>query len=771
MFFLVVIFLPLVSFGATTTPQGSTLGATGALLGAGLKTVNPVLSGESFINFLDVLIEPLFKSIGQALMLISSGVLILTGWIFDMVVETTITNVNQYFGSQAPMGQSISKAWGTLRDLANMAFIFVLLYAAFKAMFDANFGEAGKTIKNIIIIALLINFSLFFTKVVIDASNVISLGFYRAIASSNEQTLKANERGQSVFGSTSEFKGISGGYMRMLGLQTFYSADILDKQNSGVKVLALGVFSSIFMLVSSVIFLISGVMFAARFIILVFLMILSPLAFVAYTVPGGSGQFNKWVDALKEQALFAPVFFALTWVAFQLGNTLVTPEVSWVQAVTGTDVEKVSDVKTLLLNFTLLIGFSIAALVFSKQMVKSTPRFKEITGGIGSAAIGGTAFLGRQTIGRGANMISEKYRDKLSKTSYGRAGLWLADKARNKSFDARSLADTGIGKAIGANKVTDILGKAGGSGGFKKSIDEKAKEKADYAKRVYGQTDEEKRLAKERKQIYEKEKENATEEVRKQREKEASDKAKERDEYLESKTKEEAEEQKKIEKELEDKKKELDQAIKEKKVSDQLIIEREIEEIKKNKARIDERLADKIKEIKKSDEKFKELDKEAKEASDKAKEKDIRDEELLKELVGDQKDIFEKAKKAYDSVNMNYKKRMEEYAKRLEGESPVITSAGTAIGMTIGTVLGGPIGFIAGSALGAWAGKKSGSYLPPNKGWAGNKAAAAAVRKASGDKSLEEQAAEILKKMEAEKKKNEAKKKGEENEGGEGNSN
>ena len=41
-------------------------------------------------------------------------------------------------------------------------------------------------------------------------------------------------------------------------------------------------------------------------------------------------------------------------------------------------------------------------------------------------------------------------------------------------------------------KMTDIIGKAGGKDGFRKSVEDKGKRKADYAKRVYGQTEEEK---------------------------------------------------------------------------------------------------------------------------------------------------------------------------------------------------------------------------------------------------------------------------------------
>ena len=60
-------------------------------------------------------------------------------------------------------------------------------------MFDLNIESLRKTLVDIIIIALLINFSLFLSKIVIDASNVVSIGFYDTIAvSANEQQIGDN---------------------------------------------------------------------------------------------------------------------------------------------------------------------------------------------------------------------------------------------------------------------------------------------------------------------------------------------------------------------------------------------------------------------------------------------------------------------------------------------------------------------------------------------------------------------------------------------------
>jgi hypothetical protein len=438
------------------------------------------------------------EEIGRILMTISSLFLVFAGLIFDEVLKITVTNMAANIGSGG-IGDGITTAWATLRDIANMCFIFVLLYAAFKAMFQLDFGGIGTTIKNIIIVALLINFSLFFSKVVIDASNIVSVGFYNSITSSNVQ-LQGGGAGILNVGS---FAGISGGYMNMLGLQTLYGSNILTAGiDDPVKILVIGAMSAIFMLVVAVILLISAIMFAARFIILIFIMILSPLALIAYIIPGLKGKFDDWLHALLNQSFFAPLFFALTWVVFKLGTAFKATLVQQGAGDFTSTFTNPSGTIGLLVNYVLIIGLAIAALIFSKQMATSgamAKPFKAISGGIGTAAAGGTAWLGRKTVGLPFKHLSENAKLQGASTSKNflartgaRAALYVSDKARNATFDMRNAAiptsvvgdairgtvgRTGIGKSLGLNDVnissvgvsslgvdTGLLGKAGTKG-------------------------------------------------------------------------------------------------------------------------------------------------------------------------------------------------------------------------------------------------------------------------------------------------------------------
>src|SRR6185369_3602202 len=75
----------------------------------------------------------------------------------------------------------VSQGWTTARDIGNMAFLFILLYIAFKIMFEAETNETVHMLVVVIVIALLVNFSFFFTRLAIDAGNILAIQFYNAI--------------------------------------------------------------------------------------------------------------------------------------------------------------------------------------------------------------------------------------------------------------------------------------------------------------------------------------------------------------------------------------------------------------------------------------------------------------------------------------------------------------------------------------------------------------------------------------------------------------
>lgn len=476
-------------------------------------TPQKVSNGDYSLSLASFIIDGAAQFIGGFLQRISGFFLLISGLLFDGIINYTVKDMSTNLGTESGIGGSIQSAWSTLRDISNMVFIFVLLYTAFSYMFNVGSGNIGSNIAWIIVIALVINFSLFFSRVIIDASNVVSLGFYRAIENAGGYTLNLqnNPNATATANTTPQlFSGISGGYMRMLGIHSFWSPNI----NIGgpVNILMLGIMSAVFVFIVAVILLIASIMFVSRFVILIFIMILSPVAFVMFIIPGMKGKFDEWWKALINQSFFAPVFFGLTWVVFKLGmNENFLNGVREQNVVWGNIVTSPSSITGLIINYFIVIGLSIFALSVSKGMAKSVSQFASVSTAIGTAAIGTAAWAGRTTVGRIGKGFSEsstlqgatKSNSRIIRTG-ARLGLYASETARDSTFDARNakiptnvigdaiqgtIGRTRVGKFAGLNDVNipsvavgdfvkseDLLGKAGTRG--------YAETKADSEKRV-----------------------------------------------------------------------------------------------------------------------------------------------------------------------------------------------------------------------------------------------------------------------------------------------
>lgn len=467
----------------TETGQRICTDATGKIQVTGGRDTNVV--GRIVASGLDKLGGYLFKDLAGFLMAITSLVLIFSGWLLDSVLSFTVTGMSDQIGTGTTIGNSITEAWGIIRDVANMVFIFILLYTAFRTMFMSEYSNVGRSILNIVLIAILINFSLFFAKVVIDASNIVADGFYRAISQGNSLVLDSSSD-QLIVG-TARYQGISGGVMKMLGMQNIYGKGALGDGKSeptASRLLLFGTVSGVFMIVASVVFFMASIMFLSTFIIRIYLMILAPFAFIAFIIPGMSNRFWDWWKSLFNQSFFVVIFFALMWVAFKVGSAIVTKPLNseygteWSYLVT--DPKKAFGV---VINYVLVLGLFIAALTISKQMASkgsTAAAFGAITAAGGAVAFGGTSWAMRSSVGKLGNKFSNStwLQTQANKERKGfggaliggvaRATLDTSKKAASGTFDLRNakvptsivgdvvrgtVGRTGFGKALGLDDV------------------------------------------------------------------------------------------------------------------------------------------------------------------------------------------------------------------------------------------------------------------------------------------------------------------------------
>jgi len=391
-----------------------------------------------------------------------------TGLILNAVVYHTVVKMAVYLENL----QAIDVTWTLIRDVANMGFIFMLLYASIMTIIGKG-GEYKGLIVKMIIAAILINFSLFFTKVIIDIANLLALTFYGAI---------------TPLAKLDEFwtGGIANGITEALGIQGFGSL----AQPGATTALATMIMVTVTLLIASFVFLATAVMFLIRYVVLIITLILSPIMFLAGVFPQLSKVHKRWWSALFGQAFFAPVFFLLMWITLTLIQDISSGV--FLGGSTGSlsgainDFENTVGMVPLFINFAIIISFVVLSLVISKQVAdgagkESQNLTKWAMGKAGTATFGTAGFLGRQTVGRGAGVIANNQKLNSAAASgsmKARLGLWAARKGAGSSFDARA------GTAFGAiSKQSGVsFGKAGGDKGFTEYKKKKAEEAEKYVK-------------------------------------------------------------------------------------------------------------------------------------------------------------------------------------------------------------------------------------------------------------------------------------------------
>lgn len=397
----------------------------------------------SFIN------DAMINLADKWLSLMARG-LYLSGALLDASIDFSLNKLKEYTKG------SVSKAWAAGRDIANIFFIFILLYIAIATILQIEGFGTKSLLVRVVLVALLVNFSLVITQVVIDASNVLAVALFENIKGGNSD--------------------VSIAFMRGLRLESLYD---IGKKGTDVafsftpaQMLTVMVFGSLFILVASFVFLAAAVLFVTRSVVLIFLMILSPLAFLAWVLPGTSGYAQKWWETLLHQSFFAPAYlFVITAVLLVLqgnaqggveavtkGKVLDTSGNTFVGALISSN----KDSFGIILNFAILIGMILAALIVAKSM--GAYGAETVIKWGHNARKWGQGAVGRNTVGRLASIMAESG-----------AMKGIAAKAPRLGSLMYGTLDAASGYGFG-----------GAAGGYRGAVEREAKRRVAIGKRIAG---------------------------------------------------------------------------------------------------------------------------------------------------------------------------------------------------------------------------------------------------------------------------------------------
>jgi hypothetical protein len=262
---------------------------------------------DNAINFVsDVGLTAVFKSISAINFLIGyiGGILVFLGG--------NLANWALNLNSQIIQSPTVQVGWVITRDLANLGFVLAIILIAFATILRVESYQMKQTLRNLIIAALLINFSLVIAGVFIDFSGVLTEFFIS----------KATGGDLSKMGSA-----FANAFQVQKFLQTTKDANAIDKLVTGLSGISIVPFAAslffvaLFTIVAAIALFGLAAMLFIRYIMLSILLVLMPLAWLMWIWPDLQGKWKEWWGEFFKWVWFAPILSFFIYLALNLASS------------------------------------------------------------------------------------------------------------------------------------------------------------------------------------------------------------------------------------------------------------------------------------------------------------------------------------------------------------------------------------------------------------------------------------------------------------------
>ncbi|KKW19531.1 MAG: M protein, serotype 5 [Parcubacteria group bacterium GW2011_GWA2_51_10] len=345
--------------------------------------------------------------IGSVLISATAWLLAIASYLFDWLVIHTIVEFGAKGELYDQVKSGVESAWTVLRDLSNILIIGVFAFIAVSIILGLKEFGQKKLIANVLIIAVLINFSLLFTKIIIDASNFTARQFYQSSKIVQPQT--GTNLGISPIETGYSNVGVSGSFMQLMGVasigHTFKALETAAaRQDSWWLAIVYGLFGAAVLLGATLVLLYGSFLLLSRALLLIFLMLTSAIAFASYLIPkaaqSGFG-WSTWWSSLLKAAVFAPLLMIFLWITIMIGQGLTKTK----DGTLGGLLTQMNDSNMgALFSYLIVLGLLFASIRVSNSFAKGIAGFNFSSSilaapfTLSSQLIGGP--LGRKIFGR-----------------------------------------------------------------------------------------------------------------------------------------------------------------------------------------------------------------------------------------------------------------------------------------------------------------------------------------------------------------------------------
>lgn len=323
-------------------------------------------------------------------------------WLASMLLELAFALEKFTTAGVVRMG------WGLTRDLVNLFFVLVLLVIAFATILRIESYGAKQLLRNLIIVALLINFSLVICGAIIDSSQLVTRFFYDEVRGAN---------------------GVAARIASVLNIQkeTEINPDASASEKiaeglGGVLMMIFSIFMGIILILAAALAVGIGAFFLiSRMIALWILIILAPIGWFCSILPGTKQYAKQWWNSFLKWTFFAPVYAFFIWLAVKIGEAgaftgIINQEMENIVASQGfikTTFSVLLSVPTLFLQFFVILGFLYAGLVVAQKTgAYGAAGAVKLAGAAGKGAAGWT---GKQAWTRYGAPLTKTAEEKLTK--------------------------------------------------------------------------------------------------------------------------------------------------------------------------------------------------------------------------------------------------------------------------------------------------------------------------------------------------------------------
>ncbi|HBI34150.1 MAG TPA: hypothetical protein DEA43_02945 [Candidatus Moranbacteria bacterium] len=271
-------------------------------------------SGNSEVGKAPTIKEAIGGMFTEAIRYFLTQVQALVGWLFAIaatlfawaIEPANISGENGLLNKPA-----VKDVWIMVRDILNMTFILILLFAAFCTIFQVEKWNLKKVWLNILINALLVNFSYPIARFFIDISNVAFYYFVNNLFSSTN-TVTTTVTGSNIFA--------------MFGSSSSIEA-ILAPAAFSTNPIAYQIAMIITIFIMGMTLMIIAALFVVRLMALTMLVMFSPIGFVGYIFPSTASFADEWWKKLFAYSFFAPIMIFIMAIALRIAETLKTENI------------------------------------------------------------------------------------------------------------------------------------------------------------------------------------------------------------------------------------------------------------------------------------------------------------------------------------------------------------------------------------------------------------------------------------------------------------